>query len=148
MLGANIHFSGDHRKGEDILSLKSKIESTGKIVYEIPYGGSNLLGAFGFIDAVKELKSQIESRKLQIDYVFFAASSGGTQAGLQLGVDYYGLDTKLIPISIDKLGLRDKTLDEAVLELLIEGQKVLGIDKTYSINDQQIHNLKKKYCLY
>ena len=135
LLGANIHFTGENRKGEDLLSLKKTLEAQNKKVYVVPYGGSNLLGAYGFVDAVKELKVQLFDMNLKMDYIFFASSSGGTQAGLQLGVDLYGLDLKLMPISIDKLGYGDTTLDEAVLELLLKGQKTLGIDKKYTIED-------------
>lgn len=138
LLGANIHFTGDNRKGEDLELLKHKLNKEGKKVYDIPYGGSNFLGAFGFVNAVKELKQQLTEMNLKIDYIFFASSSGGTQAGLKLGVDLYGLDVKLMPISIDKLGYGDMTLDEAVLELLDEGRKFLGLKKQYSIDDAML----------
>ena len=39
-----------------------------------------------------------------MDYIFFASSSGGTQAGLRLWIDFFELNTKLMPISIDKIG--------------------------------------------
>ena len=138
LLGASIHFTGDNRKGEDIEALKHELESNGKKVYVVPYGGSNLLGAYGFVDAVKELKEQLTEMNLKIDYIFFASSSGGTQAGLQLGIDLFELNTKLMPISIDKVGLGGKTLDEAVLEILHQGKKPLGINKTYSIEDAKL----------
>lgn len=138
LLGAKIHFTGDNRKGEDIVKLKQELENKGRKAYEIPYGGSNLLGAYGFVDAVKELKNQLLEQNLKIDYIFIASSSGGTQAGLKLGIDLYKLDIVLIPISIDKIGLGNKTLDEAVLELLHKGQKELNIQKSYSINDAKL----------
>ncbi|GAL68000.1 pyridoxal phosphate-dependent deaminase putative [Jejuia pallidilutea] len=72
---------------------------------------------------------------MEIYYFFFALSSDGTQVGLKLGIGLYDLDIKLIPISIDKIGLRDKTLDDVVLEILHQGQKELSIQKTYSIKD-------------
>ncbi len=138
LLGANIHFAGENRKGEDIMKVKADLESQMKRVYEIPYGGSNLLGAYGFVDAVRELKKQLIEMNLKIDCIFFASSSGGTQAGLKLGIDLYGLDINLMPISIDKVGLVDKTLDEAVLEILYQGKKTLGIKKSYSIDDTKL----------
>ncbi len=58
-----------------------------------PYRGSNLLGAYGFVDAVKELKEQLNEMNLEIDYIFFDSSSGGIQTGLKLGIDLFGLDT-------------------------------------------------------
>ena len=90
------------------------------------------------MNAVKELKKQLTDINLKIDYIFFASSSGGTQAGLKLGVDLHGLDIKLMPISIDKLGYGDMTLDEAVLKLLDEGRKFLGLKKQYSIEDAML----------
>src|SRR5690606_17599799 len=122
LLGANIHFTEENRKGEDLQIIKAKMESENKNVYVVPYGGSNLLGAYGFVDAVKELKEQLIEKNLKIDYIFFASSSGGTQAGLKLGIDLLGLDIKIMPISIDKLGFGEITLDQAVLKLLQEGQ--------------------------
>lgn len=94
--------------------MKQDLEAQKRNVYEIPYGGSNLLGAYGFVDAVKELTKQLSEKNLKIDYIFFASSSGGTQAGLRLGMDLFGIDIKLMPISIDKIGLGGKTLDDAV----------------------------------
>jgi D-cysteine desulfhydrase len=138
LLGANIHFTGDNRKGEDIVKLKQALEAKKKNVYEIPYGGSNMLGAYGFVDAVKELKEQLLEKNLEIDYIFFASSSGGTQAGLKLGIDLYELDIKLLPISIDKIGLEDGTLDDVVLKILHQGQKELNIKKAYSIKDAKL----------
>ncbi len=135
LLGAKIHFTGDNRKGEDLKMVKNDLETANKKVYEIPYGGSNTLGALGFVDAVRELKEQLKDIDIKIDYIFFASSSGGTQAGLKLGVDLCSLDIKLMPISIDKIGLGDKTLDNAVLDILHQGQKELNIQKTYSIKD-------------
>ena len=72
MLGAHIHFNGSHRKGEDILKVKKELEATDKKCFVIPYGGSVLTGALGFVNAVKELKDQLEEQNLKIDYLFFA----------------------------------------------------------------------------
>ncbi|MFD1615499.1 D-cysteine desulfhydrase family protein [Gelatiniphilus marinus] len=140
LLGAKIHFTGNNRKGEDALKLKQDLQTKKRKVYTIPYGGSNLLGALGFVDAVKELKKQLIEMDLKIDYIFFASGSGGTQAGLRLGVDLCNLDIKLMPISIDKTGIGDKTLAEAVLELLQQGKTDLHIQKKYTLQDAKLIN--------
>jgi D-cysteine desulfhydrase len=134
-LGATIHFTGQNRKGEDIGILKSKLIAEGKKCYIIPYGGSNFMGALGFVNAVKELKSQLISKNLNIDYIFFASSSGGMQAGLTMGIDLFELQTTLMPISIDKTFTKEKSLDTIVLKIINEGKENLGIKKTYQLKD-------------
>ncbi|GAA4954387.1 D-cysteine desulfhydrase [Algibacter agarivorans] len=138
LLGATIHFTGDNRKGEDIENVVKILESNGKKLYKIPYGGSNFIGALGFVNAVKELKTQLEEMKLQMDYIFFASSSGGTQSGLILGVDLFEMNTKLMPISIDKEGSNGISLDKAVLELLLAGKNTLKLNTRYSIDDAKL----------
>lgn len=134
-LGATIHFAGNNRKGEDIDKLHRKLKKNGVTPYIIPYGGSNLLGAMGFVDAIKELTAQIEEQKLQIDAIFFASSSGGTQAGMQLGKMLYNLKTKLYPISIDKSKLAGVSLDKVVFSIINEGIDKLNLNKEISLKE-------------
>ena len=140
LLGAHIHFTGENRKGEDIDRLKQQLELEEKKPFMIPYGGSNLKGALGFVNAVKELKSQLIAQNLKIDYLFFASSSGGTQAGLTLGNDLYHLNTKLIPIGIDKNETLGMSLEQAVLNLVNEGKTLLNIKKEYKLSDVKINH--------
>jgi D-cysteine desulfhydrase len=60
----------------------------GGTVYPIPVGGSNGLGTFGYIDGVDELLSQWNSiqSKPSLDHVLFACGSGGTAAGITVGM--------------------------------------------------------------
>lgn len=132
LLGAHIHFTGNHRKGEDIPELKTKLEAQGKICGVIPYGGSNLIGALGFVSAAGELKDQLIELDLQMDHIFFASSSGGTQAGLILGKELFNLEAELQPIAIDKEELEGKSLEEVVLTLVREGVQCLALEKTFS----------------
>ncbi|MDO9594329.1 MAG: D-cysteine desulfhydrase family protein [Lutibacter sp.] len=140
LLGAQIHFTGEHRKGEDIDRLKQKLELEGKKPFIVPYGGSNLTGALGFVNAMKELKSQLSAQNLKIDYLFFASSSGGTQAGLTLGNDFYHLNINLIPVGIDKSETQGLSLEEAVLNIVNEGKSLLNIKKEYTLVDVKINN--------
>ncbi len=135
LLGAHIHFSGENRKGEDLVWLKSKLKKDGKRIYTIPYGGSNISGAMGFINAVGELKQQLAQARLNIDYIFFASSSGGTQAGLMLGRELFEMNFELIPINIDKSETEESSLKQAVLNILSDGKRVLGIQNNYQIAD-------------
>lgn len=58
--------------------------SKGKKVYPIPVGGSNGLGTWGYIEAIHELKDQLNGEK--VHHVVFACGSGGTASGITLGL--------------------------------------------------------------
>jgi len=139
LLGAEIHFSGSNRKGERLPHLKSKLEAQGHRCYIIPYGGSNLTGALGFVSAVQELKSQEQRLGLEFDHIFFASSSGGTQAGMILGKELFGLKATLHPINIDKVGIAGTALEDLVINILKAGARLLGLKKSFSPADCQLN---------
>jgi len=89
---------------------------------------------------MKELKTQLIDQNLKIDYLFFASSSGGTQAGLTLGNDLYNLNIKLVPIGIDKSEMQGMSLEEVVLNLVNKGKHLLKIKKEYHLADVKINN--------
>jgi L-cysteate sulfo-lyase len=62
--------------------------------YIIPGGGSNAIGALGYVNAGLELLQQANERDLRIDGVVVATGSTGTQAGLVCGLEgaYAGID--------------------------------------------------------
>ena len=70
----------------------------GKRPYLIPYGGSNTTGAAAYTLAMKEWLEQGE----HADWIVFASSSGGTQAGLAAGAKLYGFKGNVLGISVDR----------------------------------------------
>lgn len=64
--------------------------------YIIPEGGSNEVGALGYIDCIREMADFIEEKK--IEAIYCAVGSGGTYAGLLLG-------KKLLKLTIDLNGV-------------------------------------------
>ncbi|AMM31562.1 D-cysteine desulfhydrase [Sinomonas atrocyanea] len=62
--------------------------SEGRVPYIIPGGGSNALGALGYISCAEEVLEQSFEKSLPIDHVICASGSGGTHAGLVAG--FYG----------------------------------------------------------
>ncbi len=105
LLGAVIHWCGDSRKGEDIPKICGGLRRQGLRPYVIPYGGSNVTGAAGFVEAVREMAVQLGPEAKTLSHVVFASSSGGTHAGLLLGRRKYHLDFQAIGINIDKAGI-------------------------------------------
>ena len=72
------------RKGEDIPQLAAQLKAAGKKPFLVPYGGSNELGAAAFVEALCELKQQLDGLNQPLAHIVFASSSGGTQAGLMV----------------------------------------------------------------
>lgn len=71
----------------EMLQLAEQLRSDGKKPYIIPGGGSNEIGALGYVNAALELTRQADDRSLRIDHVIHATGSAGTQAGLVVGME-------------------------------------------------------------
>ncbi len=82
--------------------FQSQKEATGTFPYIIPVGGSMPLGVLGYVNAVFELHKQIEQGIVpEPKIIFVAAGSGGTAAGILLGLQATGLSSKLVAIHIE-----------------------------------------------
>jgi len=82
----------------DILADKLTIE--GKQPYIIPVGGSNSIGVWGYIECVRELETQMLKNNIVIDDIVFACGSGGTAAGLSIGIFLSKLNVKVHGITV------------------------------------------------
>jgi len=67
-------------------ALAEELRAKGKRPYVIPGGGSNPVGALGYVNAALELVNQAAEMGLRIDHVVHATGSAGTQAGLVTGL--------------------------------------------------------------
>jgi len=103
-------------------------QSIGRKPYLIPYGGSNPIGALGYVYAVQELLEQLDDP----NWIIFPSSSGGTQAGLALGGRIFNYQGSILGISIDN---RASDLSQKVAMLAEETARALGIDQAFSPQD-------------
>ncbi len=62
------------------------LEAEGRRCYIIPGGGSNPVGALGYVNCALELLSQANDMQLRVDRLIHATGSAGTQAGLVAGL--------------------------------------------------------------
>ncbi len=67
--------------------VAQEVRAQGRRPYVIPGGGSNAVGALGYVNAALELLQQANDRGLRIDLVVVATGSTGTQAGLVAGLE-------------------------------------------------------------
>lgn len=104
MVGATIHLVtkeeyatyGQERLGRGLVENLKKQQ---KNPYLIVVGGSSMLGTYGYISMVEELEEQSRAMgEMTWDYVASACGSGGTTAGLGLGLflsEYFAESTCL-----------------------------------------------------
>ena len=98
LLGAEIVWAEGQGRDEMMQRVVERENQAGHQPYLIPYGGSNPIGAAAYAVAMLEFAAQ----KVEVDWVVFATSSGGTQAGMALGARLAGLKARLHGISVDK----------------------------------------------
>ena len=112
MMGADIYFVADPAKlREAMADIVAKYEAQGDKVYMIPGGGSNPLGAVGYIMSVKEILQQMEEQQLKIDHLVCAVGSMGTFAGLILGAKYFNAPFDVIAVPVSPEDKRQKVID-------------------------------------
>ena len=108
----------------------------GKKPYIIPGGGSNPIGALGYVNCARELTEQASEIGLKIDALVHATGSAGTQAGLVAGLAAIQSDIHLLGIGVrapkDKqeqmvFDLAQKTADYLDTGIKIERDKVRAI---------------------
>ena len=139
LLGAHLHWTGDQRKGESIPEIAKALRSQGQRPYLIPYGGSNATGVLGFVAAVAELKQQLDQLNETLDVIVFASSSGGTQAGLTVGKQVFGLRADLIGIGIDKGQSGEQTIETQLAQLANATVAKIKVDTYYTAQDFMVN---------
>lgn len=80
--------------------LAEQLRAAGKRPYIIPGGGSNEIGALGYVDAALELVTQAQAHDLRIDHIVHATGSCGTQAGLVTGLVGANIATPVLGIGV------------------------------------------------
>jgi len=104
-------------KDQDILEYSTKvvedIKSKGTNVYFIPGGGSNSIGALGYVECFNEILK--ENNKYNFTHIVHATGSSGTQAGLLAGKKYFQSQLQIIGISVryEKKIQEEKVYNEA-----------------------------------
>jgi D-cysteine desulfhydrase len=128
LMGATIH--SVERTGRDAAMerVAEVCRASGKEPYVIPVGGSNGTGALGYVNAFREMNRQAAELGIGFDRIVFASSSGGTQAGLQLGAEIEGYTGTITGISIDQTRIDLPDYREHMAGICAESANLLGID--------------------
>lgn len=124
LFGANIR---EVEKGTDMdaamQTVADELSAIGETPYIIPGGGSNTIGALGYVNCALELITQANQQELVIDHVVHATGSAGTQAGLIVGLKAMHSGIPLLGIGVN---LAQADQEEKVYKLACDTADMLG----------------------
>lgn len=101
-----------------------RLRAEGRTPYVVPIGGSNALGALGYVRAGLELAEQIKASGLQGAAVVLASGSAGTHAGLALALEHALPGTRVVGVTVSR---PDATQRPKVEGLLQRTAELLGV---------------------
>ena len=100
ILGVTIHRVDDSSERKDkMIAREKELLELDKNPYLIPTGGSNVIGALGYINCVSEINIQAQQMNIDFDHFVHATGSSGTQAGLLIGKNLFYPELNIISIS-------------------------------------------------
>ena len=124
LFGAEIVWTSRAERDQTLKQVFESAWEAGKRPYLIPYGGSSQTGAAAYAYALREILEQ----GIDPDWIVFASSSGGTQAGLVAGARLFGYQGHVLGISIDET---EESLQEKVAILATGTAEGLGENETF-----------------
>ena len=101
LVGAEVIWAGTRNLDEVAREVAEELKARGQRPYLIPLGGSNPIGATGYVTAMLEFTDQSTLLGVKFDAIVFATSSGGTHSGLVLGAKLGGYTGRVLGISVD-----------------------------------------------
>ena len=136
LLGVKIHtVASSKERAQRMKEIAEALEYSGERVYQVPLGASNEVGSFGMVAAFEELGIQQLELGEQFDAIVFATSSGGTQAGLEVGKRLFNYrNLHLFGVSADDPA---ETIRENVLQAV--GPMLSLLDKSDFARDDELH---------
>ncbi len=115
--------------GTDLLAEMQKfleeLAAEGRKGYIIPGGGSNEIGATGYVACAQEILEQAFDMGLNVDHLVTASGSAGTHAGLVTG--FYGTNANVPVVGINVRQKKD-IQEESVYKLVEKTAAHVGIN--------------------
>ena len=106
--------------GSDMLGAMHKVaeelDREGRKGYVIPGGGSNPIGATGYVACAQEIQDQLFEKKICIDRLVVASGSTGTHAGLLTGFQGCNMNIPIVGVGVS----RDATDQEPMVYDLVQ----------------------------
>lgn len=133
LFGAKIRWATKERRDAVLQTFFLEAKEAGHHPALIPYGGSNPTGAAAYAFALDELLHQV----VPPDWIVFATSSGGTQAGLLAGANLLNYKGHILGISVDE---HAKDLKPRIARLAEETASLLGANISISASEVEVND--------
>ena len=125
--GAEVYFitPAQYRdRGEVMQNAADELGRRGEVPYIIPEGGSNGRGALGYVEAMREVRSQLDlglgGGPQPFEAVVHACGSGGTAAGVTLGARAFDVARRTLAMAVcDDRATFDAIIARTVAEALV-----------------------------
>lgn len=109
---------------ELLQALAARLQTSGKKSYLVPIGGSNAVGALGYVRAGLELTEQIKQTGLDFAAVVLASGSAGTHSGLALALAEVLPNLPVVGVTVSRT---DKAQRPKVRSLAERTAELLGV---------------------
>ena len=101
IFGTTIEFRPPgHDMNAEARAVTEKFAANGRKPYFIPGGGSNEIGALGYVSCAYEMLAQFDAQGLDVGWIVLASGSAGTHAGLLAGLHAASSDIPVMGISV------------------------------------------------
>jgi L-cysteate sulfo-lyase len=101
LLGARVRrVPGGSDMNAELAKTADEVRARGGKPYVIPGGGSNAIGALGYVECAFELVGDANAMGLEVDRIVTATGSAGTHAGLVAGLAVMGADIPVLGIGV------------------------------------------------
>lgn len=132
LMGTDVRFV-DTDDYADIYAEMDRIgQELGRPYYKIPCGGSNALGALGYVACAREIAGQ----GLRFDHIVCAEGSGGTMAGLALGAKLFLPGTRVHGMMVDT-----DPFDEITPALMRQTAELLAVSPEITSADYPLRDM-------
>lgn len=135
LLGARVHWIARPQRAVRLRELPEQLHAQGRKPYIIPVGGSNGVGATGYVLAMMELAEQLAVSQQRVDHIVFGSSSGGTQAGMVVGARAIGFRAKLHGVGIDKDDGDKCSYEEELAQIASQCADYVGLGERFARDD-------------
>ena len=134
LLGAEgiVNVSADSNLDDEMQKLADELKAKGRKPYIIPLGGTNEIGALGYVACAQEILQQAFEMGIDTQHVVCTSGSGGTHGGLLAGFRGLGADIPVTGISVYS---KKEPQRESIYIHCAETANTLGIQNRVTMDD-------------